>query len=304
MTQANISNALTIDVEDYFHVSAFADTIKPEDWGNYQSRIERNTYKLLDIFSKRHQKATFFVLGWVAERYPNLVKDIAERGHEVGCHGFSHQLIYNQKPDVFREETIRAKSLLENIIQTPVHGYRAASFSVTKQQMWALDILVESGFTYDSSVFPIRHDRYGIPDASRFPHRLQTPSGETLVEFPLSTIEILRYRLPIAGGGYFRLYPYGLTRMALRSINARHRQPFAFYIHPWELDPDQPRVQAGWIARLRHYNNLEKCERRFMLLLKDFRFTTMKDVLADFDLLEPKVRANDGETGRTVRWRL
>ena len=273
-----ILNALTVDVEDYFQVSAFAESIDRRDWDKHPLRVENNTRRLLDLFDEHQVKATFFVLGWVADRSKDLVKEIAARGHEVASHGYSHQLVYNQTPDVFREETLRSKRLLEDIIQMPVRGYRAASYSITERSLWALDILAEAGFDYDSSIFPVRHDRYGIPDAPEFPYRLETPKGHSLVEFPLSTAKLLKYRLPVAGGGYFRLYPYALTRAGLRQIN-RRQQPFIFYLHPWEIDPDQPRIAASWFSRFRHYNNLEKCESRLRRLMNDFQFGTAWDVL-------------------------
>ena len=273
-----IQNALTVDVEDYFHVSAFAKNIDRRDWDSYPLRVEQNTRRLMDIFDEAQVKATFFVLGWVAERNRDLINDIAERGHEVACHGYSHQLVYNQTPEVFREETIRAKSLLEDIVQAPVRGYRAASYSITRNSLWAVPVLAQHGYTYDSSIFPVRHDRYGIPGAREVPHNMRTPLGHTLVEFPLSTAKILHYKLPVAGGGYFRLYPYRLTRAGLRQVNS-HQQPFIFYLHPWEIDPDQPRIDAGWLSRFRHYNNLEKCESRLRRLLQDFRFDTAWRVL-------------------------
>jgi polysaccharide deacetylase family protein (PEP-CTERM system associated) len=278
-----ISNALTVDVEDYFHVSAFAQSIDRRDWDNQPQRVENNTHRLLDLFDEYQVKATFFVLGWVAERQPGLIKEIASRGHEIACHGFSHQLVYNQSPEVFREETERSKSLLEEIAQSPIRGYRAASYSITERSLWALDILAESGFEYDSSIFPVRHDRYGIPGAEEKPHRLNTPAGQTLIEFPLSTAKLFNYRLPVAGGGYFRLYPYAVTRAGLRQIN-RQRQPFIFYLHPWEIDPEQPRIAASWFSRFRHYNNLEKCESRLRRLLTDFQFGSAWEVLNKLDL--------------------
>ncbi len=280
-----IKNALTVDVEDYFQVSAFAKTIQPDDWENHPLRVENNTHRLLDIFDEHKVKATFFVLGWVAERTKSLVQEIVQRGHEVASHGYSHQLIYNQTPAAFREETIRSKALLEDIIQIPVRGYRAASYSITSKSLWALDILTEVGFEYDSSIFPVRHDRYGIPDAKESPHRLTTPQGYSLIEFPLSTANIFKYKLPIAGGGYFRLYPYWLSRAGLRQINAR-QQPFIFYLHPWEIDPDQPRIEAGWFSRFRHYNNLDKCENRLQQLIQDFQFTTAWQVLENTGLTD------------------
>ncbi len=279
-----IYNAMTVDVEDYFQVSAFADSIRPEDWSGHALRVENNTHRLLDLFDQHQVRCTFFVLGWVAERTPSLIAEIHKRGHEVACHGYSHQLVYNQTPELFREETLRAKNILEDTISQPVRGYRAASYSITRRSMWALDILAEAGFDYDSSIFPVRHDRYGIPDSPEFPHRLTTPAGHQLIEFPLSTAKIFGYKLPIAGGGYFRLYPYWLSRSGLRQINKR-QQPFIFYLHPWEIDPEQPRIEAGWLSRFRHYNNLHKCESRLTQLVSEFRFTTVADVLASQDLL-------------------
>jgi len=270
-----IQNALTV----------FAKSIDQNDWDNYPLRVENNTRRLLDLFDEYDVKATFFVLGWVAERRRDLIKDIASRGHEVACHGFSHQLVYNQSPEVFREETLRSKSLLEDIIQAPVLGYRAASYSITNRSRWALDILAEAGFEYDSSIFPVRHDRYGIPDAPEFPYRMETPGGHSLVEFPLSTAKLLSYKLPVAGGGYFRLYPYALTRAGLSQIN-RRQQPFIFYLHPWEIDPDQPKIEASWFSRFRHYNNLDKCETRLRYLLSDFEFGTTRSVLQTLNLLD------------------
>ncbi len=289
MSLMAIKNALTVDVEDYFQVSAFAQTIQPDDWVNHPLRVERNTHHLLDLFDEHQVKATFFVLGWVAERTRKLVEEIALRGHEVASHGYSHQLIYKQKPDVFREETLRSKKLLEDITQMPVRGYRAASYSITRQSLWALDTLVEAGFEYDSSIFPVRHDRYGIPGSSEQPYHLTTPQGHSLLEFPLSTAHIFNYRLPIAGGGYFRLYPYWLTRAGLRQVN-RRSQPFIFYLHPWEIDPAQPKIAASWFSRFRHYNNLDKCEYRLQQLLDDFDFGTAWQVLELTGLQADKIR--------------
>lgn len=278
-------NALTVDVEDYFHVSAFSASIDQNRWDDHELRVEANTSRLLDLFDSQGIKATFFVLGWVAERRPEIVEQISSRGHEVACHGYSHQLVYNQTPEVFREETIRSKQILEDIIAAPVRGYRAASYSITEKSLWALDVLAEAGFDYDSSIFPVHHDRYGIPDAPENPHRLTTPKGASLVEFPLSTAHLLKYRLPIAGGGYFRLYPYWLTRMGLSQVN-RRGLPFIFYLHPWEVDPDQPRIEAGWLSRFRHYNNLDKCEPRLRRLIQDFSFGTVADVLSQQELID------------------
>jgi polysaccharide deacetylase family protein (PEP-CTERM system associated) len=285
-----MKNAMTIDVEDYFHVSAFASTIKFSEWDGYACRVEANTEKLLDIFDDGGIKATFFVLGWVAERYPALVQAIAARGHEIACHGYSHRLVYDQSPAEFRGETERSKRLLEDLVQTPVNGYRAASYSITARSLWALDILVELGFSYDSSVFPVRHDRYGVPGSSREPYRLRTPAGYSILEFPLTTVELARYRLPVSGGGYFRLFPYFLTQWALASVNQREGRPFIFYLHPWEIDPEQPRIEAGWLSRFRHYNNLDRCEPRLRQLIADFEFGTVESVLQSLDLGEEQAR--------------
>jgi len=282
-----IKNALTVDVEDYFHVSAFAASIRRSEWDRYPLRVAGNTRRLLALFDSSGVKATFFVLGWVAEREPDLIREIAAQGHEVACHGYSHQLVYNQTPDEFRAETLHSKALLEDIIQAPVHGYRAASYSITERSLWALDILAEAGFTYDSSIFPVFHDNYGIPGSPEVPYALKSPAGYPLVEFPLSTAHVLGYRLPIAGGGYFRLYPYLLTKLGLSQVNAR-QVPFIFYLHPWEIDPDQPRIQARWFSRFRHYNNIGKCNDRLRRLMLDFHFGSALDVLTGLDLVEPQ----------------
>lgn len=281
-----IPNALTIDVEDYFQVAALAEAVRYDDWSSMEYRVEANTDRILGLFDQAGVKATFFTLGWVAERSPQLVKRIAQAGHEVASHGYSHQLIYNQTPDVFAEETRRSKGILEDILGTSVTGYRAASYSITNQSRWALDILAEQGFTWDSSIFPVRHDRYGMPGTPRWPHRLTTDKGYELAEFPLSTLKLPGYTLPIAGGGYFRLFPYWFSRYGLGSIN-RQGRPFVFYLHPWEVDPDQPRLDVKWLSRFRHYNNLDVCEERLAQLLSDFRFTTMSQVLESEGLLAP-----------------
>ncbi|RFA25176.1 polysaccharide deacetylase [Alkalilimnicola ehrlichii] len=281
-------NAMTVDVEDYFHVAALASAIKVEDWEQCERRVEANTHRLLELFDDKGVTATFFVLGWVAERHVGLIRAIADQGHEIASHGQSHQLIYRQTPDQFRQETRYSKQLLEDLVQRPVIGYRAASYSITPASTWALDILVEEGFLWDSSIFPVRHDRYGMPDSPRWPYRLRTPAGYELIEFPLTTYEFSRYRLPVAGGGYFRLYPYRLTEAALARINARERRPFIFYLHPWEIDPGQPRVSVGALSAFRHYTNLDRCESRLRRLLDKFSFTTVTDVLAEQGLHLPK----------------
>lgn len=281
----NIVNALTFDVEDYFHVSALSSSIHPRDWGKHdQGRVVSSTLKILESCERSNSKATFFVLGWVADRYPELVKEIDAAGHEIASHGWSHQLVYNQTKHEFREETDRSKKLLEDITGKSVDGYRAASYSITPKSRWALDTLAELGFKYDSSLFPVYHDRYGMPGIPFDPYLLETDNGNILVEFPLSTYGFFGYRLPIAGGGYFRLYPYFLTQYLLGSIN-RAGRPFVFYLHPWEVDPDQPRVAVSGLSKFRHYNNLDKCCGRLDKLLSRFEFGSMYSVLKNLNLL-------------------
>ena len=279
-----IPNALTVDVEDYFHVSAFAEAIRREDWDRIEPRYEANTRRVLGMFGESGVRATFFVLGWVAERSPHLVRQIAEAGHEVACHGYSHQLVYRQTRAEFEAETRLSKRILEDAAGCPVTGYRAASYSITRDSLWALDVLLEAGFEYDSSVFPVRHDRYGIPDAPTLPTAVTTPGGGTIVEFPLSVARWGGLNVPVAGGGYFRLFPYAVTRAGLRQLE-RRSQPAVFYLHPWEVDPDQPRIDARWFSRFRHYNNLHQFEPRLKRLLDDFAFSTMRGVLEALGLL-------------------
>jgi polysaccharide deacetylase family protein (PEP-CTERM system associated) len=275
---------MSVDVEDYFHVSAFAKSIRRDDWDSMEYRAEANTRKLLELFAAYGIAATFFVLGWVARRSPNLVREIHAAGHEIACHGMSHQLVYQQTREQFARETLQAKELLEDIIGASVGGYRAASWSVTRASLWALDVIKDAGFRYDSSIFPVQHDRYGIPDAPQRPGIVSTPRGQAIVEFPPSTVSLLGFRLPVAGGGYFRILPYSVTRRALLHLNRELRQPFVFYIHPWELDLDQPRVRANWLSRWRHYTNIRCTEPRLRRLLEEFRCTTVRNVLADIGL--------------------
>jgi polysaccharide deacetylase family protein (PEP-CTERM system associated) len=282
---SDIKNVLTVDVEDYFHVAALAKSIRPEDWDAISPRVSTNVHQLLDLFDEKGVKATHFVLGWVAERFPELIREIDSRGHEVASHGYSHQLVYTQTPALFETETRDSKNLLEDIIGKPVQGYRAASYSITRKSLWALDILAELGFKYDSSIFPIAHDRYGITGSPKFPHVLQTPNKNTMVEYPLSTFQIMGQSIPVAGGGYFRLYPYWLSRFFYRKIN-QQLAPFVFYLHPWEIDPDQPRVKASLLSEFRHYNNLDKGYRRLSRLLTDFSFTTMQEKLDELEMFD------------------
>lgn len=281
-----MKHALTLDVEDYFQVAAFKDQISPCDWPAQASRVERNTHRFLEITDAHSVKATFFFLGWVAERFPNLVREVVSQGHEIACHGFSHQLIYEQSPEAFKQETLRSKALLEDQSQTDVTGYRAASYSVTPKSLWALDIISEAGFEYDSSIYPIRHDNYGLQGGPHVPYKIELASGTHLVEFPITTAPLASLNIPVGGGGYFRLLPYSVTKRLLDRRQGLLDSPFVFYLHPWELDPDQPRIEgASAKSRFRHYLNLDKVEDRLNSLLRDFEFGTMREVLASCDNL-------------------
>ena len=272
--ETKITNYLTIDVEDYFQVAAFEKVIKPELWDNYESRVEGNTDAILNILKTRNIKATFFVVGWIAEKYPQLVQQIYENGHEIGCHSYMHRKIYDLSPDEFKADTKKAKSLLEKITGSKIRGYRAPSYSITKKSLWALDILAELGFEYDSSIFPIHHDNYGIPDSPRFAYRLDR---QNLKEYPISTLKVLGRNIPVSGGGYFRMFPYAFTRTALQFINVKEQKPFIFYLHPWEIDPDQPRISsASALSKFRHYVNLKTTKIKLLKLLDDFKFTSIQ----------------------------
>lgn len=274
-------NALTIDVEDYYHVSAFDGVVPREQWDSLPSRVGPNTERLLDCLAAANVKGTFFVLGWVAERQPSLVRAIRAAGHEVGCHSYAHRLIYEQTPAEFRADLRRALGVLQDTLGEAVTLYRAPSFSVTRQSTWALDILIEEGIRVDSSIYPTHHDRYGIPGTPLGPHRIERPAG-ALWEFPPPVWRLFGYPLPVGGGGYFRLYPYALTRLGLSRVNAAGR-PFSVYLHPWEVDPEQPRVPVGLKTRFRHYVNLGRTEARLKRLLADFPFGTLSQALASFE---------------------
>ena len=300
-------NVLTIDLEDYFQVHVFSRVIKFEDWDKYESRIERNTHRLLEILqgsgighraegigselTPNHSglaphgeaRATFFVLGWLAERYPKLIKEIHNHGHEIACHGYAHRLISNQSKDEFKNDVRKSKAILEDITGEEVVGYRAPSYSITQKSQWALEVLAEEGFKYDSSIFPIHHDLYGMPEAPRFPFIISLNGGSnngTLIEFPISTVRFAGLNFPISGGGYFRLFPYAAIKRGLERINRVEGMPFIFYIHPWEIDPDQPRINSiSRKSRFRHYVNLYKTESKFKKLLTDFDFCSIKELL-------------------------
>ncbi len=282
-----MTNALSFDIEEYFHAEAFAAVLRPEEWPSLEGRVVAPTGRLLDLLDDANVRATFFVLGWVAERHPLLVREIDRRGHEVACHGYGHRMIHRMTRQEFRQDVTRAKAALEETTGSPVIGYRAPTCSVTRQTLWSLEVLSEMGFRYDSSIFPIVHDRYGIPDAPRFPHRVAAGNGGGIVEFPLSTVTVLGYRLPVAGGGYFRIFPYRLTRWAIRRLNAVEHQPAMVYLHPWEMDPGMPRLPVAWHTWCRHTVNVPKTEQRLRRLLADFRFAPVREVLALSGALTP-----------------
>lgn len=268
---------MSVDVEEHFQVSAFEGTVQRSDWETIESRVSQNTERLLETFDQAGVRATFFVLGWVAERYPGLVRQIANGGHELASHGYAHRLIYANSVQAFREDIRRARLVLEDAVGLSVHGYRAPSFSITRRTLWALDVLLEEGYTYDASIYPIHHDRYGIPDWPR-DTRPVACAGGTIWEVPGSTIRVGGVNLPIGGGGYFRLLPYAWTRLGIRWLNERERLPAVFYVHPWEVDPDQPRLPGSLVSRIRHYRNLSDTERRLRRLVSEFAFAPIREV--------------------------
>jgi polysaccharide deacetylase family protein (PEP-CTERM system associated) len=269
-------NVMSVDVEEHFHVAAFDRQIDAADWPRLPSRVEQNTDRLLHLFADRGISATFFVLGWVAERVPGLVRRIAAGGHEIASHGYAHQPAFRQSPAEFAADARRSKAVLEDASGQSVLGYRAASFSIVKRNQWAFEELDRAGYRYSSSVNPVRHDIYGFPDAPRFAF---TPAGTNLLECPVTTLELLGARLPCGGGGYFRLLPYPIFRWALRRVNAAGQSCY-FYLHPWEVDPEQPRVaDAPLRSRLRHYTNLHRTEARLSRLIDDFRWTRFDRLL-------------------------
>ncbi|CAD5375208.1 Polysaccharide deacetylase [Rubrivivax sp. A210] len=270
-----ITNALTIDVEDYFQVSAFAPYIRRDEWETRECRVERNVNRILDLLAERQTQATFFTLGWVAERYPQIVRRIVAEGHELASHGYGHERASDLSPEAFTADVTRAKKLLEDLGGTAVQGYRAPSFSIGSSNLWAFDVLARTGHGYSSSIYPIRHDHYGMPDSPRFAYRL----ANGLLEIPVTTLRLASRNLPSSGGGYFRLLPYALSRWMLRRVNREDREAAVFYFHPWEIDPGQPRV-AGINAktRFRHYVNIDRTEARLQHLLADFRWGRMDQI--------------------------
>jgi polysaccharide deacetylase family protein (PEP-CTERM system associated) len=283
-----MKNALTVDLEDYFHVSAYAGKVRLEEWDSYPSRVAANTDRLLGLLAEHNCLATFFVLGWVAEKKPEIVARVAAAGHEIACHSLLHRRIFDLTPDEFREDTRRAKAVIEDATGKQVLGYRAPSFSVAKKSLWALEILAEEGFQYDSSVFPVEHPSYGIPDAPRTPYWIQTASGRIL-EFPMPTLSIGSMRSPIGGGAYLRLLPYSYTRWSIRHLNERENFPVCVYIHPWELDTGQPRMGGSLSARARHYFGLRGTESKLRKLVRDVEFCPLAAVIAQLSPIEAAV---------------
>lgn len=275
-----LSNAMTVDVEDYFQVSAFEKHIRRDQWDVLPCRVDANTRRVMDLFDKHGVKATFFMLGWVAERYPQLIRRIVDDGHELASHGYSHVRVTQQQPHEFRDDVIHTKKLLEDLGGVAVRGYRAASYSIGAGNLWALDVLAEAGHSYSSSIYPIKHDLYGMPEAPRFafyPHH-----DKRLLEIPVTTVSLFDKKLPCGGGGYFRFFPYGLSRWAMQRVNQHDAQPCIFYFHPWEIDPGQPRQQGVSIkTRFRHYLNLHRMEQRLDTLLKDFQWGRMDHLFLD-----------------------
>lgn len=277
-----ILNALSVDVEDYFQVSLFESAVDRQQWDSMEPRVESNTDRLLAIFADSGVAATFFLLGWVAERYPDLVRRIHQQGHELAVHGYDHRRITTQTPIEFRQDVRMSKQIIEDVAGERVIGYRAPSYSVVEETTWALKILSEEGFEYDSSIFPIHHDLYGIPDSPRYPWIIRQGDGGSklpLWEFPISTVRVMGTNFPFVGGGYLRQFPMFFIRWGMRRVNHGEQQPVMIYIHPWEIDPDQPRQDVKTLTRVRHYRNLSKAEARLRHLFRDFRFDTIRTVL-------------------------
>lgn len=283
-----LTNALSVDVEDYFQVSAFERHIARERWDAMELRVERNTNRVLDLFAAQGVKATFFTLGWVAERCPALVRRIVADGHELASHGHGHQRAHDLDAAAFRQDLLRAKGLLEDLGGVAVQGYRAPSFSISERNLWAFDVLAETGHRYSSSVYPVRHDHYGMPDAPRFVHRQRAG----VVEIPPTTLRLRGRNLPSSGGGFFRLLPYPVSRWMIRKVNVAECQPAIFYFHPWELDPDQPRTPGIDLrTRFRHYVNLDRNEAKLGRLLADFRWGRMDDIFLRSGAQQPSAVA-------------
>jgi polysaccharide deacetylase family protein (PEP-CTERM system associated) len=276
---AGATHIMSVDVEDYFMVEAFASSITRDSWTRFPSRVLASTLKILDLFDQHGVRATFFFVGWIAHKFPELVREVHARGHELACHSYWHRTVYSLTPREFRDDTRAAVQAIEDAAGIKVRGYRAPSWSITKNCLWALDVLADEGFTYDSSIYPIHHDLYGVPGAKRFPYMHVCGNGERLQEFPPATVNILGQNVPGAGGGYLRIFPLAYTRWLFRKFETEYRQRVVVYLHPWELDPDQPRIKAKLKSRFRHYTNLREMESRLASLCGSFRFQPICEVL-------------------------
>jgi len=279
MRQDIVTNAMSVDVEDYFQVSAFEKTLPRSEWDNISHRIVNNTIRILELFSENNIKATFFMLGWVAEHYPDLLKRIVNEGHELASHGYEHIRVTEQSPKEFRNDIIKTKKLLEDLSGAEVKGYRAASYSIGEKNLWAIDELAEAGYVYSSSIYPIKHDLYGMPNAPRFAFRHEKSQ---LLEIPITTVMFAGRKFPCGGGGFFRLFPYAYSRWAIHRVNTYDKQSANFYFHPWEIDTEQPRINdAPLKSRFRHYLNLDKMECRLKRLMLDFNWDRMDKIFLD-----------------------
>jgi polysaccharide deacetylase family protein (PEP-CTERM system associated) len=280
-----VKNALSVDLEDYYHVSAFRHNLTEGQWCSQENRVERNTDLLLQSFDEAGCKATFFTLGWVAEQHPQVIRRVVEQGHEIACHSLRHRIVNEMSPEEFREDTRRAKELLENVSGTQVRGYRAPSFSITDRSLWALEILAGLGFTYDSSIFPVRHADYGMPEVSRASFVVETRLGP-IIEIPMTTLEFAGKRSPLGGGAYLRLLPYWYTRWGIRYVNNYENRSVCVYVHPWEIDPGQPRLKGSLTARLRHTLGLGGLQKKLRSLLRDFEFCPVSMLLEEINKSE------------------
>jgi polysaccharide deacetylase family protein (PEP-CTERM system associated) len=277
---APIIHILSVDVEDYFQVEAFAGSVDRESWDRWPSRVVANTQRVLDLFDRHNAKGTFFIVGWVAEKFPHLVREIQSRGHELACHSYWHRTVYSLSPEEFRLDTQRAKKVIEDAAGVAVNGYRAPSWSITKTCLWALDILAEEGFTYDSSIYPIHHDLYGVPGAKRFPYTYNCSNGLTLREYPPATLRMMGTNFPVAGGGYLRIFPSAFSEFGFSKFENSYRERVVVYMHPWEIDPEQPRIQGSLKSRLRHYTNLGCMSAKIDSILRRHKFERFSDVMA------------------------
>ncbi len=279
-----MKHIISFDIEDWFHPEIFSDMFSRQDWDNLESRVKKPTELILTFLSRKNIKATFFYLGWVAERFPELVEQTAAEGHEIASHGYSHQMITKLSPEAFRLDLRKSLQVLNSLSPAPVTGFRAPTFSVTKETMWSLPIMYEEGIRYDSSVFPIHHDRYGIPDAPRNPYVIYRDGDNTLMEYPMSTARIGTLNFPCAGGGYFRLYPFIFSKSLMKKCAAEGRQ-IVFYAHPWEFDTDLPRVKLGTLSKLRHYTGIKKFLERLDKVTDQFEFTAFREVRKDLEVM-------------------